>query len=169
MNPDLEIARKAVLKPIAEIGAALGIGEEHLECHGRHKAKISHSFLRTLQDRPDGKLILVTAMSPPPAGGGKTTTSVGLSDALCRLGKRSIVCLREPSLGPCFGMKGGAAGGGYSQVVPMEDINLHFTGDFHAIASAHNLLTAMIDNYIHHGNTRFPPIPPRSAWRMATS
>jgi formate--tetrahydrofolate ligase len=152
MNPDLEIARKAVLKPIVEIGAALGIGEEHLECHGRHKAKISHAFLRTLQDRPDGRLILVTAMSPPPAGGGKTTTSVGLSDALCRLGKRSIVCLREPSLGPCFGMKGGAAGGGYSQVVPMEDINLHFTGDFHAIASAHNLLAAMIDNYIHHGN-----------------
>ena len=152
MNPDLEIARKASLKPIAEIGAALGIGEEHLECHGRYKAKISHAFLRTLQDRPDGRLILVTAMSPPPAGGGKTTTSVGLSDALCRLGKRSIVCLREPSLGPCFGMKGGAAGGGYSQVVPMEDINLHFTGDFHAIASAHNLLAAMIDNYIHHGN-----------------
>ena len=152
MNPDLEIARKAVLKPIVEIGGALGIGEEHLECYGRHKAKISHTFLRTLQDRPDGRLILVTAMSPPPAGGGKTTTSVGLSDALCRLGKRSIVCLREPSLGPCFGMKGGAAGGGYSQVVPMEDINLHFTGDFHAIASAHNLLAAMIDNYIHHGN-----------------
>ncbi len=153
MNPDLEIARKAVLKPIVEIGAALGIGEEHLECYGRHKAKISHTFLRTLKDRPDGKLILVTAMSPPPAGGGKTTTSVGLNDALCRLGQRSIVCLREPSLGPCFGMKGGAAGGGYSQVVPMEDINLHFTGDFHAIASAHNLLAAMIDNYIHHGNT----------------
>jgi formate--tetrahydrofolate ligase len=152
MNPDLEIARKAVMKPIVEIGAALGIAEEHLECYGRHKAKISHAFLRTLRDRPDGRLILVTAMSPPPAGGGKTTTSVGLSDALCRLGKRSIVCLREPSLGPCFGMKGGAAGGGYSQVVPMEDINLHFTGDFHAIASAHNLLAAMIDNYIHHGN-----------------
>jgi formate--tetrahydrofolate ligase len=152
MNPDLEIARKATLKPIVEIGACLGIDEEHLECHGRHKAKISHQFLRSLGDRPQGKLILVTAMSPPPAGGGKTTTSVGLSDALCRLGKKSIVCLREPSLGPCFGMKGGAAGGGYSQVVPMEDINLHFTGDFHAIGSAHNLLAAMIDNYIHHGN-----------------
>jgi formate--tetrahydrofolate ligase len=152
MNPDLEIARKATLKPIVEIGAALGIPEEHLECHGRHKAKISHPFLRSIADRPQGKLILVTAMSPPPAGGGKTTTSVGLSDALCRLGKKSIVCLREPSLGPCFGMKGGAAGGGYAQVVPMEDINLHFTGDFHAIASAHNLLAAMIDNYIHHGN-----------------
>jgi formate--tetrahydrofolate ligase len=117
-----------------------------------------------LQDRPDGRLILVTAMSPPPAGGGKTTTSVGLSDALCRLGKRSIVCLREPSLGPCFGMKGGAAGGGYSQVVPMEDINLHFTGDFHAIASAHNLLAAMIDNYIHHGNPARIDIR-RISWR----
>ena len=152
MNPDLEIAQKATLKPITEIGAALGVPEEHLECHGRHKAKISHRFLHTLEDRPQGKLILVTAMSPPPAGGGKTTTSVGLSDALCQLGKKSIVCLREPSLGPCFGMKGGAAGGGYAQVVPMEDINLHFTGDFHAIGSAHNLLAAMIDNYIHHGN-----------------
>ncbi len=152
MNPDLEIARNAALKPIDEIGAELGIAEEHLECYGRHKAKISHQFLRSMDDRKPGKLILVTAMSPPPAGGGKTTTSVGLSDALCRLGKKSIVCLREPSLGPCFGMKGGAAGGGYSQVVPMEDINLHFTGDFHAIGSAHNLLAAMIDNYIHHGN-----------------
>jgi formate--tetrahydrofolate ligase len=164
MNPDLEIARKAVMKPVVEIGAALGIGEEDLEVHGRHKAKISHGFLRNLQDRPDGRLILVTAMSPPPAGGGKTTTSVGLSDALCRLGKRSIVCLREPSLGPCFGMKGGAAGGGYSQVVPMEDINLHFTGDFHAIASAHNLLAAMIDNYIHHGNPARIDIR-RISWR----
>ena len=152
MNPDLEIARKATLKPILEIGSALGIDEEHLECHGRYKAKISHPFLRSLDDRSPGKLILVTAMSPPPAGGGKTTTSVGLSDALCQIGKKSIVCLREPSLGPCFGMKGGAAGGGYAQVVPMEDINLHFTGDFHAIGSAHNLLAAMIDNYIHHSN-----------------
>ncbi len=138
MNPDLEIARAAKLKPIQEIGADLGIGESDLECYGRHKAKVSHRFLRSLEDRPQGKLILVTAMSPPPAGGGKTTTSVGLSDALCRLGRKSIVCLREPSLGPCFGMKGGAAGGGHAQVVPMEDINLHFTGDFHAIASAHN-------------------------------
>jgi formate--tetrahydrofolate ligase len=153
MNPDLEIARRAKLKPITEIAAGLGIGEDDLDCYGRHKAKISHRFLRGLHDRPDGKLILVTAMSPPPAGGGKTTTSVGLNDALCRLGKRSIVCLREPSLGPCFGMKGGAAGGGYSQVVPMEDINLHFTGDFHAIASAHNLLAALIDNHIHHSNS----------------
>ncbi|MBN8459970.1 MAG: formate--tetrahydrofolate ligase [Verrucomicrobia bacterium] len=152
MNHDLEIARRANLKPITEIGARLGVPEDQLECYGRHKAKISAPFTGALQDRPDGKLILVTAMSPPPAGGGKTTTSVGLNDALCMLGKRSIVCLREPSLGPCFGMKGGAAGGGRSQVVPMEDINLHFTGDFHAIAAANNLLAAIIDNHIHHSN-----------------
>ena len=152
LNHDLEIARQAKLKPIVEIGANLGIPDDQLECYGRHKAKISAGFIKQLQDRPDGKLILVTAMSPPPAGGGKTTTSVGLHDALCRLGKRSIVCLREPSLGPCFGMKGGAAGGGRSQVVPMEDINLHFTGDFHAIAAANNLLAAIIDNHIHHSN-----------------
>jgi formate--tetrahydrofolate ligase len=152
INHDLEIARQAKLKSIVEIGAGLGIPEESLECYGRHKAKISAEFISGLKDRPNGKLILVTAMSPPPAGGGKTTTSVGLSDALCRIGKRSIVCLREPSLGPCFGMKGGAAGGGRSQVVPMEDINLHFTGDFHAIAAANNLLAAIIDNYIHHSN-----------------
>ena len=152
MNPDLAIARRAKLKPIVEIATKLGIPEAQIEPYGRHKAKISRSFLQSIEDRPPGKLVLVTAMSPPPAGGGKTTTSVGLSDALCQLGKRSIVCLREPSLGPCFGLKGGAAGGGHSQVVPMEDINLHFTGDFHAIASAHNLLAAMIDNSIHHGN-----------------
>jgi len=152
MNPDLEIARQARLLPIAEIGAKLGIASEHLEPYGRSKAKIAPAATDGLADRPDGKLILVTAMSPPPAGGGKTTTSVGLHDALCRIGKRSLVCLREPSLGPCFGMKGGAAGGGRSQVVPMEDINLHFTGDFHAIGAAHNLLAAVIDNYIHHGN-----------------
>jgi formate--tetrahydrofolate ligase len=152
INHDLEIARQAKLKPIVEIAAGLGIPEHQLECYGRHKAKIAASFTGELQDRPDGKLILVTAMSPPPAGGGKTTTSVGLNDALCLLGKKSVVCLREPSLGPCFGMKGGAAGGGRSQVVPMEDINLHFTGDFHAIASANNLLAAIIDNYIHHSN-----------------
>jgi formate--tetrahydrofolate ligase len=151
-NHDLEIARQATLKPITEIGTGLGIPEDSLECYGRHKAKISSDFINGLKDMPDGKLILVTAMSPPPAGGGKTTTSVGLNDALCKLGKRSIVCLREPSLGPCFGMKGGAAGGGRSQVVPMEDINLHFTGDFHAIGAANNLLAAIIDNYIHHSN-----------------
>jgi formate--tetrahydrofolate ligase len=151
-NPDLEIARAAKLKPIGEIAAALGVPEEHIDCYGRFKAKLAYPCLDALAGRPEGKLILVTAMSPPPAGGGKTTTSVGLSDALCRLGKRSIVCLREPSLGPCFGLKGGAAGGGRSQVVPMEDINLHFTGDFHAIAAAHNLLAALIDNHLHHGN-----------------
>ncbi|MCU0796772.1 MAG: formate--tetrahydrofolate ligase [Akkermansiaceae bacterium] len=149
---DLEIARAATPLPITQIGENLGIPDEELECYGRLKAKISRRFMDSLEGRPDGKLILVTAMSPPPAGGGKTTTSVGLHDALCRLGKKSIVCLREPSLGPCFGMKGGAAGGGRSQVIPMEDINLHFTGDFHAIAAANNLLAAVIDNYIHHGN-----------------
>jgi len=140
------------MRPIVEVGARLGIPEDQLECYGRHKAKIAAGFIHGLQGRPDGKLILVTAMSPSPAGVGKTTTSVGLSDALCRLGRRSIVCLREPSLGPCFGLKGGAAGGGHAQVVPMEDINLHFTGDFHAIAAANNLLAAIIDNYIHHSN-----------------
>lgn len=150
---DLEIARAARLKPIVEIGAALGLAEDELECYGRHKAKLTRAATARLGGHSQGKLILVTAMSPPPAGGGKTTTSVGLSDALCRLGKRSIVCLREPSLGPCFGMKGGATGGGYAQVVPMEDINLHFTGDFHAIAAAHNLLAAIVDNDIHHINT----------------
>ncbi|MFM7181056.1 MAG: formate--tetrahydrofolate ligase [Verrucomicrobiales bacterium] len=150
---DLEIARAAKLKPITEIGTSIGLSEDELECYGRHKAKISRAATSRLADQPSGKLILVTAMSPPPSGGGKTTTSVGLSDALCRLGKRSIVCLREPSLGPCFGMKGGATGGGYSQVVPMEDINLHFTGDFHAIGAAHNLLAAIVDNDIHHTNT----------------
>ena len=149
---DLDFARAATPLPITEIGQRLGIPADDLECYGRHKAKISRRFIDSLASRSDGKLILVTAMSPPPAGGGKTTTSVGLHDALCRLGKQSIVCLREPSLGPCFGMKGGAAGGGRSQVIPMEDINLHFTGDFHAIAAANNLLAAVIDNYIHHGN-----------------
>jgi formate--tetrahydrofolate ligase len=152
IDHDLEIARQAKLLPINEIAAKLGIGEDHLECYGRHKAKIAAGFMQSLQDRPNGKLVLVTAMSPPPAGAGKTTTSVGLNDALCRLGKHSIVCLREPSLGPCFGLKGGAAGGGHSQVLPMEDINLHFTGDFHAIAAANNLLAAIIDNHIHHSN-----------------
>ena len=152
INHDLRVSRAAKLKHITEIAAGLGIPEDHLECYGRHKAKISNAFIDSLERRPDGKLILVTAMSPPPAGGGKTTTSVGLHDALCLLGKRSIVCLREPSLGPCFGMKGGAAGGGRAQVVPMEDINLHFTGDFHAITAANNLLAAVIDNYIHHSN-----------------
>ncbi len=153
MKTDIEIAQAATLKPIIALAQErLGIPEQSLEPYGRYKAKIALDYLAGLRDRPDGKLILVTAVSPTPAGEGKTTTSVGLTDALCRIGKRSIVALREPSLGPVFGMKGGAAGGGYAQVVPMEDINLHFTGDFSAIALANNLLAAMIDNHIHHNN-----------------
>jgi formate--tetrahydrofolate ligase len=149
---DIEIARTAAKKPIQEIGARIGIPPESLIPYGHDKAKIDAGFLAGLSDRPDGKLILVTAINPTPAGEGKTTTTVGLGDGLNRIGKRAMVCLREPSLGPCFGVKGGAAGGGYAQIVPMEDINLHFTGDFHAITSAHNLLSAMIDNHIYWGN-----------------
>ena len=150
---DIEIARQARkerILPLAE--QRFGIGPEHLEPYGHYKAKLSLDYIASLADRPDGQLILVTAISPTPAGEGKTTTTVGLGDALNRAGHRTIICLREPSLGPCFGVKGGAAGGGYAQVVPMEDINLHFTGDFHAIGAAHNLLAAMIDNHINHGN-----------------
>ncbi|BDS08149.1 formate--tetrahydrofolate ligase [Oceaniferula spumae] len=151
---DIEIAQNAKMKRIATLAEdKLGISDEHLEPYGHYKAKISLDYLDTLKDRPDGKLILVTAISPTPAGEGKTTTSVGLTDGLNRIGKKAAVCLREPSLGPCFGMKGGAAGGGYAQVVPMEDINLHFTGDFHAIGLANNLLAALVDNHIHHGNS----------------
>jgi len=149
---DIEIAREATLKPISEIGARLDIPNGALLPYGHTKAKLSYEFLDGLKARDSGKLILVTAMTPTPAGEGKTTTSVGLADGLNRIGKNTIVCLREPSLGPCFGMKGGAAGGGYAQVVPMEDINLHFTGDFHAIGAANNLLAAMLDNHIHWGN-----------------
>ncbi|MGD9833600.1 MAG: formate--tetrahydrofolate ligase [Piscinibacter sp.] len=152
MLSDIEIAQAARLKPVHALGDALGIPEEALDPRGRHIGKVAQPWLDTLADRPDGKLVLVTAISPTPAGEGKTTTTVGLGDALNRIGQRAIVCLREPSLGPVFGMKGGAAGGGYAQVVPMEQINLHFTGDFAAIALAHNLLAAMIDNHIHHGN-----------------
>ncbi len=152
VKSDIEIARAAQKRPILEIGAKLGIPAESLEPYGNDKAKVSAEFIASLKDRPDGKLILVTAINPTPAGEGKTTTTVGLGDALNRIGKRAAICLREPSLGPCFGMKGGAAGGGYAQVVPMEDINLHFTGDFHAITSAHNLLSAMIDNHLYWGN-----------------
>ena len=152
MPSDIEIARKAILKPIGDIAARLGIPPESVENYGRYKAKISLDYIRSLEGRPDGKLILVTALSPTPAGEGKTTTTVGLGDALNRIGKRAIICLREPALGPVFGMKGGAAGGGFSQVVPMEDINLHFTGDFSAIALANNLLAALIDNHVYHGN-----------------
>jgi len=149
---DIEIARKATKKPIQEIGAKLGIEAEHLLPFGHDKAKVSESFIKSIQDRQDGRLILVTAINPTPAGEGKTTTTVGLGDGLNRIGKKAAICIREASLGPCFGMKGGAAGGGYAQVVPMEDMNLHFTGDFHAITSAHNLLAAMLDNHIYWGN-----------------
>ncbi len=152
MLSDIEIAQKASMKKIQEIAAKIGIPEESLEPYGRYKAKVSLDFVDSLKGRKDGKLILVTAISPTPAGEGKTTTTVGLGDALNHIGKKAIICLREPSLGPVFGMKGGAAGGGYAQVVPMEDINLHFTGDFNAIALANNLLAALIDNHINHGN-----------------
>ena len=149
---DIEIARAAKMKPILEIGAGLGIPAEQLNPYGHDKAKLSQEFLKELDSREDGHLILVTAINPTPAGEGKTTTTVGLGDGLNRIGKKTVIALREPSLGPCFGVKGGAAGGGYAQVVPMEDINLHFTGDFHAITSAHNLLAAMLDNHIYWGN-----------------
>ncbi len=149
---DIEIARGALKLPIEEIGLKLGIGPEHLLRYGHDKAKVSQAFIDGVRDRKNGKLILVTAINPTPAGEGKTTTTVGLGDGLNRIGRRAAVCIREASLGPCFGMKGGAAGGGYAQVVPMEEMNLHFTGDFHAITSAHNLLSAMIDNHIYWGN-----------------
>jgi formate--tetrahydrofolate ligase len=149
---DIEIAREANKKPIQEIGAKLGIPSEHLLPYGHDKAKVSQDFINSVQGNKNGKLILVTAINPTPAGEGKTTTTVGLGDGLNRIGKKAAVCIREASLGPCFGMKGGAAGGGYAQVVPMEEMNLHFTGDFHAITSAHNLLSAMIDNHIYWGN-----------------
>ena len=152
VKTDIEIARAATMRPIGAVGEGLGIAEQALQPYGHTKAKLSLDFIRELPERADAKLILVTAMSPTPAGEGKTTTTVGLGDALNRIGKQTLICLREPSLGPCFGMKGGAAGGGYAQVVPMEDINLHFTGDFHAIGAAHNLLSALIDNHIYWGN-----------------
>jgi formate--tetrahydrofolate ligase len=153
MPSDIEIAQKAKMQRIPKLAAEkLGIAEEHLEPYGHYKAKVSLAYVDSLKDKPDGKLILVTAMTPTPAGEGKTTTTVGLGDALNHIGKKAMICLREPSLGPVFGMKGGAAGGGYAQVVPMEDINLHFTGDFSAIGLANNLLAALLDNHIHHGN-----------------
>ena len=151
---DIEIAQKAKMKRIVDLAnEQYGIESEHLEPYGHYKAKLSLDYIDSLKSKPNGKLILTTAISPTPAGEGKTTTTVGLGDAMNRIGKKTMICLREPSLGPCFGVKGGAAGGGYAQVVPMEDINLHFTGDFHAITSAHNLLSAMLDNHINHGNT----------------
>ena len=152
MKSDIEIARAAKLNSIIDVAKRIGINQESVFNYGYHKAKISLDFIDSLKSKPEGKLILVTAMTPTPAGEGKTTTTVGLGDGLNAIGKKTIICLREPSLGPCFGMKGGAAGGGFSQVVPMEDINLHFTGDFHAIGAAHNLLSALIDNHIYWGN-----------------
>jgi formate--tetrahydrofolate ligase len=164
MSSDIEIARAATLQPIADIAARLNIPADALEPYGRHKAKIGFDFINSVQDRKNGALVLVTGISPTPAGEGKTTTTVGLGDALNRIGKRATICLREPSLGPSFGMKGGAAGGGYAQVVPMDQINLHFTGDFHAITSANNLLAAMLDNHIYWSNS-LGIDPRRISWR----
>lgn len=152
MKTDIEIAQEAVMEPIVKVAERIGLTEDDLELYGKYKAKISNEFIEKVQDRPNGKLILVTAINPTPAGEGKTTTSVGLGQAFGKLGKKAIIALREPSLGPCFGIKGGAAGGGMAQVVPMEDLNLHFTGDFHAITSANNLLAALMDNHIQQGN-----------------
>ena len=152
MKSDIEIAQEAVMQPIKEVAAAYGIGEDDLELYGKDKAKLTDELWEQVKDRPNGKLVLVTAINPTPAGEGKTTTTVGLGEAFGKMGKKAIIALREPSLGPCFGVKGGAAGGGYAQVVPMEDLNLHFTGDFHAITSANNLLAALLDNHIQQGN-----------------
>jgi formate--tetrahydrofolate ligase len=164
MASDIEIAQKATMKRITEVASHLGIADDYLEPYGHYKAKISLDYVDSLKGKPDGKLVLVTAISPTPAGEGKTTTTVGLGDALNRIGKKTVICLREPSLGPVFGVKGGAAGGGYAQIVPMEDINLHFTGDFSAIALANNLLAAMIDNHINHGNA-LDIDPRRITWK----
>jgi formate--tetrahydrofolate ligase len=161
---DIEIARAARMTPIEQLGKGLGIPAEHLSLYGRYKGKVSAEFIAGLDTKQDGKLVLVTAITPTPAGEGKTTTTVGLGDALNRIGKKAAICLREPSLGPCFGVKGGAAGGGYSQVVPMEDINLHFTGDIHAVATAHNLLAALVDNHVYWGN-ELGIDPRRIVWR----
>ena len=152
MKSDIQIAQEASMLPIQEVASSLGIREDELELYGKYKAKLSDELMEDIKDRPNGKLILVTAINPTPAGEGKTTTSVGLGQAFGKLGKKAVIALREPSLGPCFGIKGGAAGGGYAQVVPMEDLNLHFTGDFHAITSANNLLAALLDNHIQQGN-----------------
>ncbi len=164
MRSDIEIAHSAKLLPIREIAAKLGIPEEQYEQYGRYKAKLTEDYLKSIQDRKDGRLILVTAINPTPAGEGKTTISIGMADAFNRLGKKVMLALREPSLGPCFGVKGGAAGGGYAQLVPMEELNLHFTGDFHAITSANNLLAAMIDNHLNHGN-QLGIDPTRIVWK----
>ncbi|MDT8903643.1 formate--tetrahydrofolate ligase [Anaeroselena agilis] len=164
MKSDVEIAQEANMKPIAQVAAELGLTDDDLELYGKYKAKVSLAAWEKLKDRPDGKLILVSAINPTPAGEGKTTNTVGIGDALRRLGKKVVIALREPSLGPCFGVKGGAAGGGYAQVVPMEDINLHFTGDIHAVTTAHNLLAAVLDNHLHHGN-ELNIDPRRITWR----
>lgn len=164
MKTDVQIAQEAKMLPITEVAESLGIQEEELELYGRYKAKVSLDILKRLESKPNAKLVLVTAINPTPAGEGKTTTNVGLSMGLNKIGKKAITALREPSLGPCFGVKGGAAGGGYAQVVPMDDINLHFTGDFHAITSAHNLLAAMLDNHLHQGNA-LKIDPKKIVWR----
>ena len=152
MKTDIQIAQEAELMHVRDVAAQIGIGEDELEFYGKYKAKLSDELWERIRENPDGKLVLVTAINPTPAGEGKTTTTVGLGEAMAKLGKKALIALREPSLGPCFGIKGGAAGGGYAQVVPMEDLNLHFTGDFHAITSANNLLAAMLDNHIQQGN-----------------
>ena len=152
MKTDIQIAQEAEMKHIREVAGTIGISEDELEFYGKYKAKLSDELWDKIKERKDGKLVLVTAINPTPAGEGKTTTTVGLGEALAKLDKKALIALREPSLGPCFGIKGGAAGGGYAQVVPMEDLNLHFTGDFHAITSANNLLAAMLDNHIQQGN-----------------
>lgn len=164
MKTDIQIAQEACMLPIKEVAAKIGMTEDDLELYGKYKAKISDDFIDKCKDNKDAKLVLVTAINPTPAGEGKTTVSIGLTQGLCRLGRKAIVALREPSLGPCFGIKGGAAGGGYSQVVPMEDLNLHFTGDFHAITSANNLLAAMLDNHMHQGNALHID-PKRIVWK----
>lgn len=164
MKSDVEIAQEAVMKPIAQVAAELGLAEDDLDLYGKYKAKVSLDVWERLKNRPNGKVVLVSAINPTPAGEGKTTNTVGIGDALRRLGKKVVIALREPSLGPCFGVKGGAAGGGYAQVVPMEDINLHFTGDIHAVTTANNLLAAVIDNHIHHGN-ELGIDPRRITWR----
>ena len=152
MKTDIEIAQEAQMNPIGQVAESIGISEDELEFYGKYKAKLSDELWDRIKENENGKLVLVTAINPTPAGEGKTTTTVGLGDAMTRLGKRTVIALREPSLGPCFGIKGGAAGGGYAQVVPMDELNLHFTGDFHAITSANNLLAAMLDNHIQQGN-----------------
>lgn len=164
MKTDIQIAQEAKMLPIKEVAAKIGMTEDDMELYGKYKAKISDEFIEKCQNNPDAKLVLVTAINPTPAGEGKTTVSIGLTEGLCKLGKNALVVLREPSLGPCFGIKGGAAGGGYAQVVPMEDLNLHFTGDFHAITSANNLLAAMLDNHLHHGNA-LRIDPKRIVWK----